>query len=329
MARSPSMIAPLSYADCPLDRASHLRADPDWIEARRQDRGSVFVVVCRDRNLIAGEPPRALLMHGASEVTAASEAFAFLGIARSAPFGNGAAWFAIEPEAHLARPLAEAAGGVFAELRRVSARLPPGEAAILAYARALMNWHRRHRYCGVCGGATCIRAGGHSRVCLEAGCGAEHFPRTDPAIIVLVTRDGPGGEACLLARQPGWPSGLVSTLAGFVEPGETAEAAVVREVREEAGIDLARIRYAGSQPWPFPSSLMLAFRAEAAAGAELSLDLVELEFGRWFDRGEVRRLADVGLKLPTADSIARRLVDDWLAEGDADRARRVIGMEVG
>ena len=329
MARSLPMIAPLSYADCPLDRASHLRGDPRWIEARRLDRGSVFVVVCRDRNLFTGEPPRALLVRGASEITAASEAFAFLGISRSEPFGNGTALFAVEPKAHLAQPLAETSGGVFTELRRVSARLPAGEAAILAYARALMNWHRRHRHCGVCGGPTGIRQGGHTRLCVDAGCGAQHFPRTDPAIIVLVTRDGPHGEACLLARQPGWPKGLISTLAGFVEPGETAEAAVVREVREEAGIDVGRVRYAGSQPWPFPSSLMLAFRASAAPGAELVLYPGELEFGRWFSRAEVVRLADVGLKLPTADSIARRLVEDWLAEGDAGCDRLVTGMEVG
>jgi NAD+ diphosphatase len=211
----------------------------------------------------------------------------------------------------------------------MSGRLPAGEAAILAYARALMNWHRRHRHCSVCGGPTLIREGGHSRVCLDAGCRAQHFPRTDPAIIVLVTRDGPRGEACLLARQPGWPKGLVSTLAGFVEPGETAEAAVVREVREEVGIDVDHVRYAGSQPWPFPSSLMLAFRASASPGAKLALNPGELEFGRWFSRAEVVRLADVGLKLPTADSIARQLVEDWLGEDEAGRDRLTTGMEVG
>ncbi len=328
MARSSPMIACLPYADCPLDRAPHLRADPHWIEARRQDRSSVFVVVSRDRNLVTGEPRRALWLPGTPEI-AATEAFAFLGISHGQPFEEGTACFAVEPEAQLARTLARAAGGLFAELRQVSGRLSADEAAILAYARALMNWHRRHPRCGICGGPTAIRDGGHSRVCVDGRCAAQHFPRTDPAIIVLVTREGPQGEACLLARQPGWPKGLISTLAGFVEPGETAEAAVVREIREEAGIDVDHVRYAGSQPWPFPSSLMLAFRATAAPAAKLALDPKEIEFARWFSRAEVARLADVGLKLPTADSIARRLVEDWLAEGEAAGERMLTGVEVG
>ncbi|MFO1154151.1 MAG: NAD(+) diphosphatase [Rhodospirillales bacterium] len=332
MARSSPMIAPLPYTDCPLDRATHLRADPGWVEARRRDRGSVFVAVCRDRNLITGEPPRALLLRGDSEgvspLVASEAAFAFLGVSRSGPF-DGAAWFAVEADAQLARPLTQATGGAFTELRRVSGQLPAGEAAVLAYARALMHWHRRHRFCGVCGRATAVRDGGHSRLCLDPGCGTQHFPRTDPAMIVLVTRNGPQGEACLLARQAGWPQGLVSTLAGFVEPGETAEAAVVREVREEVGIDVGCVRYAGSQPWPFPSSLMLAFRAVAPPGAELTLDPRELESGRWFSRDEVVRLGELGLKLPTADSIARRLIEDWLAEADSEPDRMLSGMELG
>lgn len=303
------MFTPLAYADCRLDRAQPRRADPIWIEARRRDPASAFVAVCRDRSLVTlAEPlPTAVILPASAEVIAQSSDSAFLGLAP-----DGVAWFAVEIEPGAADALARRSGGRFVDLRRVSGRLPPGEAAILAYARALMGWHRHHQYCGRCGGPTISREGGHLRICADAGCAARHFPRTDPVVIVLVTRPGPGAETCLLARQPRWPTGLMSTLAGFVEPGETVEEAVVREVREEAGIGLVRVTYYGSQPWPFPASLMLAYTAEAAAGAELALDPGEIEDGRWFTRDEVAQIQRLGLKLPTRDSIARSMIEDWL-----------------
>lgn len=302
------MFTPLAYADCRLDRAQPRRADPIWIEERRRDAGSAFVPICRDRSLVtlADPLPRAVVLPATAEVIASSSDSAFLGLAP-----DGTAWFAAEIEAEHAAPLARRAGGRFVDLRRVSGRLPPGEAAILAYARALMGWHRSHRYCGRCGYPTISREGGHLRLCSGPGCGARHFPRTDPVVIVLVTRPGPGEERCLLARQPNWPQGLLSTLAGFVEPGETVEEAVIREVREEAGIALVRLGYYGSQPWPFPASLMLAYTAEAAPGAELTLDPGELETGGWFSRDEIATIGASGFKLPTRDSIARSMIDDW------------------
>jgi NAD+ diphosphatase len=325
------MFTPLAYADCRLDRAQPRRADPIWIEERRRDPASAFVALCRDRNLVTlAEPlPKAVILPATADVIAQSSDTAFLGLAP-----DGAAWFAVEIEPAAAEALARRCGGRFVDLRRVSGRLPSGEVAILAYARALMCWHRSHQYCGACGGPTISREGGHLRVCADATCATRHFPRTDPVVIVLVTRPGPGEEMCLLARQPGWPQGLMSTLAGFVEPGETVEEAVLREVREEAGIGLVRLAYYGSQPWPFPSSLMLAYTAEAAVGAELILDPGEIEDGRWFTRSQVAAMSSLGLKLPTRDSIARSMIEDWLHRGHhaadaADVTRTAAGAPIG
>jgi NAD+ diphosphatase len=316
------MLTPPAYADCRLDRDQQRRADPIWIEERRRDPSTVIVAVCRDRSLVslAGPLTRALVLPATAAIIACSSDTALLGVAP-----DGAAWFAAEIEPGAADAVARDAGGRFLDLRRVSGRLPPGEAAILAYARAMMRWHRNTRYCGCCGGPTVSREGGHLRVCADTACAARHFPRTDPVVLVLVTRSGPGEEVCLLARQPGWPDGLVSTLAGFVEPGESVEEAVAREVREEAGIGLVRLAYHGSQPWPFPSSLMLAYIAVAADGAELALDPGELEDGRWFTRAEVAGIQRFGLKLPTRDSIARSMIEAWLRQGDRGAGQVVAG----
>ena len=175
-----------------------------------------------------------------------------------------------------------------------------------------MHWHRRHRFCGRCGAPTESRKAGHLRVCTRPACGLEHFPRTDPAVIMLVHDD----EACVLGRRPGWPPGLHSTLAGFVEPGESLEEAVAREVREEAGLEvpLEGIRYNSSQPWPFPASLMLGFHARAER-APLTVYEAELESVAWYSRETLRNLEEGDdLRLPRRDSIARRLIEDWLAQ---------------
>jgi NAD+ diphosphatase len=178
-------------------------------------------------------------------------------------------------------------------------------------------WHGRHRFCGVCGGPTASADAGHVRRC--ARCDARHFPRTDPAVIVLVAdaaRDGdPAGEACLLGSAPGWPDGMYSTLAGFVEPGESLEEAVRREVWEEAGVRVGAARYDSSQPWPFPQSLMLGFTAQAEPGAArgaVRVDGVELRDARWFTRAELDEALAAGrVRLPSPLSIARRLIDGW------------------
>ncbi|GAA0572151.1 NAD(+) diphosphatase [Caenispirillum bisanense] len=197
------------------------------------------------------------------------------------------------------------------DLRAFGNRLPRELAAILAYGRGLVFWHQTHRFCGRCGTATEVRKGGHQRQCPNPACNAPHFPRTDPAVIMLVT----DGDLCLLGRQGWWPDGALSTLAGFVEPGETLEEAVAREVREEAGIAVRDVRYRGSQPWPFPSSLMLGFEA-IAASTELRIDTTELEFARWVHRDELAGFGEWGdgsdgPKLPRADSISRWLIESW------------------
>ncbi|TVR98451.1 MAG: NAD(+) diphosphatase [Rhodospirillales bacterium] len=308
----------LCYAGCSLDRSGRGADGPGWQAASRDHPNVAVVPVWRSSSFIVpGVPPVAAVFTGEAGralLDAAAET-AVLGLDE-----GGAPWLAADLS-----PLAEAqAAALMAparaiSLRRVATNLTGEEAARLAYARGLLHWHRHHRYCGACGAATESRDGGHRRVCSQPGCGAEHFPRTDPAVMILVTRAGSAAgrsdAACLLGRQPRWPPGFYSTLAGFVEPGESLEEAVIREVREEAGITVSRVRYRASQPWPFPASIMLGFRAEADQGVVIVPDPGELEDARWFTRGEIAAFHGLGLRLPTQESLARWLLDEWLAEG--------------
>jgi NAD+ diphosphatase len=198
----------------------------------------------------------------------------------------------------------------FAELRGAMARLSPREAELAAMAKAVLGWHRSHGFCAACGAASEMAQGGWQRSCPT--CGAQHFPRTDPVVIMLVTH----GNAVLLGRSPGWPEGMFSLLAGFVEPGETVEAAVRREVQEEAGVHCGAVAYLASQPWPFPASLMLGMRAEAL-GRDLTVDPEELEAARWVSREEMVS-AFAGLhpemKPPRHGAIAAFILRNWLAD---------------
>jgi NAD+ diphosphatase len=302
------MRTPNPYAGGGLDRAAHLRNDSGWLAERLAAEGSRFVPVWRTRNLVrmvARPEAIQLAPHDVEALVAASNDVAFLGLA------GDVAHFAIDVS-DLEDPLAElAVDGVFEDLRNVGPLLERDEGAMLAYARGLFSWHRRHRYCGVCGERTRSAQAGHTRVCTNDACAAQHFPRIDPAIIVLVHR----GEYCLLGRQATWPKGMHSTLAGFVETGESLEDAVAREVKEESAIDVTDVRYHSSQPWPFPSSLMLGFHARAL-NDEISVYEEELEDVRWFSRAELRDSPeDERFRLPRRDSIARRLIEDWIAEG--------------
>ena len=202
----------------------------------------------------------------------------------------------------------------YEELRPLLPLLHEDEARLLAYCRALLVWRARQRYCGVCGAPTAPRSAGHMLACTRDSCGASFFPRIDPAVIVLVT-DGP---IALLGRQAAWPAGRYSALAGFVEPGESLEEAVAREVEEETGVRIGSTHYFASQPWPFPASLMLGFHATAARGP-LRLD-DELEDARWFTSEELRSAPD-GL-LPPAHTIARRLIEEWLRRGNGSGQAR-------
>jgi NAD+ diphosphatase len=204
---------------------------------------------------------------------------------------------------------AEPSRGRPAGLREAATELPAEEAALAAYAGSLLAWHRRHRFCANCGAPTEARDGGHERVC--PSCDAHHFPRTDPVVIVRVTD---GGDGLLLGHQARWPEGRFSLLAGYVEPGETLEEAVRREVLEESGVAVDGVSYVASQPWPFPSSLMLGFDAVAERGDPAPGDGELAEVG-WFERPQLERAAagEGPLKLAPAYSIARRLIDAWLA----------------
>jgi NAD+ diphosphatase len=194
-------------------------------------------------------------------------------------------------------------GARFEDLRTVAALMPADQAGLLGYARAMIHWRRTHRRCGRCGADTVPGRAGHVLVCTNPTCRHEQFPRLDPAIIVLVS-DGP---RVLLGRQAAWPPGRYSTIAGFVEPGESLEDAVVREVAEETGVRVDQVRYHSSQPWPFPSSLMLGFTALATTH-EVHLEDQELEDARWFTRADIESGTP---KLPPPLSISFRLIEHW------------------
>ena len=243
---------PHRYTGAGFDRAAHRRLDAEWLSARRADPRSRVILMSGLEVLVsASDQPCAEILDGR-----AARATASRGERSSSGEEEGVALFAAD-FGHAAAP-----SGRFAEVRTVGAWLSAKEAGWCAYARALAFWHSRHRYCGVCGGATVSVQGGHIRRCQI--CDAQHFPRSDPAVIVLVTHRHPEhGERCLLGRSTRFPAGLYSTLAGFVEPGESLEETVRREVYEESGIEVEDVQYRSSQPWPFPASLMLGFRATA------------------------------------------------------------------
>jgi NAD+ diphosphatase len=298
------------YAGLGLDRVSLLRRDSGWIAARLADPASVLLPVWRAQNLVrSGEVPAAarLTVASAAGLVALAREVVLLGL------DGETACFAIElshieaPEA--LPPLAEA--GRFADLRSVGPLLSGPEGALLAYARGVTHWHRRHRFCGVCGSPTASVDAGHVRRCTSPDCATDHFPRTDPAVIMAVT----AGDRLLLGRQASWPPGMYSVLAGFVEPGETLEEAVAREVMEEVGIPVTDVSYHSSQPWPFPSSIMLGFNARATR-TELRLDRSEIDDAHWFTRAELRASPeDERFRMPRRDSISRQLIEDWIAEG--------------
>ena len=250
------------FSGAALDRAPTLRRDTEWLEARRAEPRA-HAVLMSERGVWIDDGRLAFERPSAEAV--------FLGLMDGAPV------FADHVEDR------EPGHGRPPGLREAATELPANEAALAAYAGSLLAWHRRHRFCANCGAATEPRDGGHERVC--PACEAHHFPRTDPVVIVRVTD---GADALLLGRQARWPEGRFSLLAGYVEPGETLEEAVRREVLEEAGVALDSVSYVASQPWPFPSSLMLGFSAVAERGDPTPGD-DELAEVRWFEREEVER----------------------------------------
>jgi NAD+ diphosphatase len=292
------------YVTPTLDRVSLNRRDEAWVAHRMAEPESRLLLVWRGQNLILEAPSPAAALLSLTEggaLLAEAREIALLGLV------GERALFAADLS-HREEPPA-LPGARFADLRSVGPLLAREEGGLLAYARGLMHWHQRHRFCGVCGSPTESREAGHMRRCTNPACAAEHHPRTDPAVIMRVEHQG----RILLGRQKQWPVGMHSVLAGFVEPGESLEDAVRREVAEEVALQLTEVNYHSSQPWPFPSSIMLGFTA-IAEGDQFRVDEHELEMARWFTREELLASPeDETFRLPRRDSIARRLVDDWIA----------------
>jgi NAD+ diphosphatase len=290
----------------PLDRASERRDDKDWIATQLDDPATRLLPLrdLRPFTLRTALPTldwqpvapwRAQIDGGAPLI--------FLGLV------VGRAHFAIDAAGAEKRPDVEAE----IDVRALAPTIPPGEAAILAQARSLLDWHARHGFCAQCGAPTTMASAGWKRQCPQ--CGASHFPRTDPVVIMLAIR----GERALLGRNRRRPGGRFSCLAGFVEPGETPEEAVRREVREESGVRCGRVRYLAAQPWPFPSSLMMGFLAEALT-EEIVVDAEEIAEARWFTREEIRLMVaraaagpddPIQVTLPAPIAIAHHICRRW------------------
>ena len=296
----------IHYADNTMDRVAARREDRAWLDRRLRAPTTRFVAVASGRHpfVRADTGARRPCYLGPRDIEGSRPGEPILlGV------HEGIAYFAIDVTD---APPPFPAGITLFRLRDVITDLGHTDAAALAYASALVHWHRTHRYCGACGQPTAPVRGGHVRHCTDAHCRREHFPRTDPAVITLVI----DGDRCLLARRRDWAPGRRSTVAGFVEPGETLEHTVAREVFEEVGVRVGEVCYRGSQPWPFPQSLMLGFRARAET-TDIAVDGDEIAEADWYTPERIDADTAAGaLILPPFDSISRRLVDDWLAEQD-------------
>jgi len=314
--------SPPAYHGMPLNRNSVLRENPDWIEQQANAHNRRVTAVYNNANLIrkswrsierqdmlvAGESTSLIFEH--------AEQVIYLGHHQDDPV------FAIDldhlEQGHIDNLVQQVGPSVeFADLRKTGPHLIGMDAAIFAYARGVCYWHQQNRYCGRCGHPLAVHHGGHMRKCSNTECDREIFPRIDPAVIMVVELLDPddGIPKCLLGRHTGLPEGVYSTLAGYVEIGETLEEAVAREVMEEAGVEICSARYMGSQPWPFPASLMLGYRAQTYQ-KQLNVDLDELEDARWFSAEEILKFGEYGnsqdLALPRKDSISRTLIESWL-----------------
>ena len=310
------MRRPNAFSGPYLDRAAHLRKDEAFVAQALAASTTVVVPVWRSKSLVRRGP----------EGWSAAYLEVSHGLVAALPAGervmlgqfDGRVYFAIDVPGDAPPALFDDAR--FEDLRMIGAQLPAQEAGVLAYARGLLYWRHRHRWCGVCGAANASTSAGHVMTCTNADCATDHFPRIDPAIIVLVT----DGERALLGRQASWPPGRYSTIAGFVEPGESLEDAVAREVLEETGVTVLESDYHSSQPWPFPASLMIGFTSRASAEAQPRAD-EELEDVRWFTRAEI---ASGHPGLPPPQSVSYRLIEDWYDAGADVPLRRTPGVKV-
>ncbi|GAA3027869.1 NAD(+) diphosphatase [Streptosporangium longisporum] len=308
------LLGPLLLARTAIDRSAAFRGDAGWLERAWADGATRVVVVDDGRALVRREGEEAgLVLLPPAEAPEGeryllgvdAEQVAYFAVAPPGATGSGPALLD-----RLAAALPAGRGEVSAAgLRQVGSLLGDLDAGLLVYAVALEAWHSTHEFCPRCGSRTEVRAGGHVRVCPADG--SQHFPRVDPAVIMLIHDDR---DRCLLARGPQWPEGRLSVLAGFVEPGESLEHAVAREVAEEVGVRVVDARYMGSQPWPFPRSLMIGFFARATT-TEFVLEPEEIAEAHWFSRAELLAALESGeVRLPSSLSIARRLIETWYGE---------------
>jgi len=308
----PLSIITNTFAGNPLNRDSERRGDEAFIAEKLADAESLAVALWNGKPLvedILGEDGKAtgvqiayLRADMAQDLAGGSEKLLYLGLWKDI------AVFAVDIEG-AADPSEGVLQGLgrFEELRGAAATMPPADAGILATAKSMFEWRRRHRWCSACGQKTEVADGGWKRIC--PSCEAEHFPRTDPVAIMLAIHDG----KCLLGRQAAWPPGMFSALAGFIEPGETIEEACARELQEEAGLKATAVRYHSSQPWPWPSSLMMGLIAEVDS-ADAAPDQTELEAVRWFSKEEAAQLIKgelEGVFAPPPLAIAHQLIKAW------------------
>ena len=294
----------LNFYDRPVfDRAGHYRTDNAWLDKQIKQESSRAVPIWRSRNLVADlEKPRLTTVPMNAGVIDDSPFMVFLGLL------DKIAHFAVDLSHHKTPPFSDM--GQFADLRQIGTLLPREEGSLMAFARAHMTWHRRHQVCGCCGAETKSSNGGHVRICTNGDCKASCFPRIDPAVIMLIHD---GNDRVVLGRKKTMLPGQHSILAGFVEPGESLENAVAREVFEEVGIEITDVNYHSSQPWPFPANIMLGFTARATT-FKLKVDYNELEGGaRWFTKEFLRHSPENDtFRLPRKDSISRRLMTEWI-----------------
>lgn len=293
----------MPYAGVTLDRATARRQDPAWVSSLAAHPHARLRPLWRDECLTDGTAPVLMAPPAPGDGTTV----VLLGLDGDTPE------FAVDlSHLDLAQALAVAGAAAAADVRSLFSVVSGYESGVLAYARGLLRWHRHQRHCGVCGTRTESASGGHLRRCTNPECATMHFPRIEPAVITLVELEGPPSR-CLLARHRASRRGGYSLVAGFAEIGESLEDTVRREVREEVGVEISAVTYAGSQPWPFPSGLMVAFRS-TATGDSISVDGEEIGEARWFTGRELRQLFATSGWLGRPDSIAHALLSDWLEE---------------
>ncbi|KTD89755.1 NAD(+) diphosphatase [Pseudoalteromonas sp. H71] len=301
----------LNYSDMPLDRCSNVRKDPTWFKGQMSSQ-SVWLLVKNNETLFIKNTPQIMFLpyEQITQLNLTNALFLGLNTTKKGVFALDVS----DIDDTTLAPIIS--GAEFMDIRKQGPLVDIKEGSIAALARGLCYWHATHRFCGRCGSKNHLVEAGHSRLCENERCKHPTFPRTDPAVIMVVTKTFADGiERCLLGRQAVWPKGMYSSLAGFVDPGETLEQAVAREVKEEAGVEVNDVTYVASQPWPFPSSIMLGFFAKATS-EQINVDKDELDDAKWFSREDLANFGnwhDEGehLKLPRTDSISRYLIEHW------------------